>query len=477
MIYVYGGLFLLLLLAELFCSGYKKNVIRGLDRKEHPVRIFYPLAAKTVDLFRKITKTERTSKVDSMLKSLYVKENVEEEKYVYTVKKTAIAITAAAAASLIGFLLCFSRISIDTIRSLERNDPGGGTQTYELQVNYQGKEEEIDLSVEEEQYSRKEILSLFDESIEEIKQKALGENEDAEHVSKPLQFLSQYENIRVFWQIEDTEAVGYNGEIRAELKEGESLVLNILITLSMGEVSRIYNFPVVLVAPKLSEKEKLVSEIVASMEANNDLSEKEVLLPETIDGAKITFKKRQERNEAAILLLGFLAVAVIIVGYDMVLERKVKLRKEQMMIDFTEIVSKLSLMYGAGSSILNAWEKIACGNEEKGKARYAYQEMKLALEKIKSGVRERDAYAQFGKRCGLHAYIKLGNILEQNLSKGTKGMKALLKQETEDAFEERKRIARKKGEEAGTKMLVPMILMMVVVVVIIAVPAFMSINI
>ena len=56
-------------------------------------------------------------------------------------------------------------------------------------------------------------------------------------------------------------------------------------------------------------------------------------------------------------------------------------------------------------------------------------------------------------------------------------MKLLLKQEAEDAFEERKRIARKKGEEAGTKMLVPMVLMMVVVIVIVTVPALMSINI
>ena len=34
---------------------------------------------------------------------------------------------------------------------------------------------------------------------------------------------------------------------------------------------------------------------------------------------------------------------------------------------------------------------------------------------------------QFGRRCGLYPYIKLGNLLEQNLSKGTKGMKELLK--------------------------------------------------
>ena len=68
-------------------------------------------------------------------------------------------------------------------------------------------------------------------------------------------------------------------------------------------------------------------------------------------------------------------------------------------------------------------------------------------------------------------------MLEQNLTKGTKGMKELLAQEVADAFEERKRLARKKGEEASTKMLIPMIMMLAVVIVIVAVPALMSIGI
>ncbi len=146
------------------------------------------------------------------------------------------------------------------------------------------------------------------------------------------------------------------------------------------------------------------------------------------------------------------------------------------MLDFAEIVSKMSLLYEAGLSIYKAWEKIVSDHETTGKERFAYQEMKLALEKINSGVSEKEAYVQFGKRCGLHAYIKFGNLLDQNLSKGTKGMKQSLKEEVEESFEERKKLARKKGEEASTKLLFPMVLMLMVVIVIIAVPALMSIN-
>ncbi len=474
--YVFFGLLSALILWSVVFLRYKRAQFRSLNKKEHPLWFLYPAAAKLTDLFPRLFSGNRNGKVRSMLKSLYVKENVEEEAYLYSVKKTATILLVLIGVAILGSLVCFFRGGGDLIRTLERNDPGKGEQSYELQVNYRGREEEIQLPVEEEKYSKEEILALFEESLDAIEKEALGDNPDQEHVSRPLKFPYQYGPIQIFWEIEDTEIVGYNGEIRAELEEGESLLLNLFATLTLDSVSRTYNFPVVITAPEQTERDRLISGILQSIEETNSIYEKNIQLPDSLDGTAISFHSPKEKTAIVILLLGLSVVIVLAFGYDRSLEKKVRERREEMMIDFTEIVSKLSLLYEAGSSILKAWEKIVSDQEKKGRERYAYKEMKLALEKIKSGVRERDAYAEFGKRCGLHPYIKLGNILEQNLSKGTKGMKLLLKQETTDAFEERKRIARKKGEEAGTKLLVPMILMMILVIVIIAVPALMAVN-
>ena len=52
----------------------------------------------------------------------------------------------------------------------------------------------------------------------------------------------------------------------------------------------------------------------------------------------------------------------------------------------------------------------------------------------------------------------------------------MLRLETVQAFEERKARARRLGEEAGTKLLIPMFLMLAVVLVIVIVPAFLSIQ-
>ena len=223
---------------------------------------------------------------------------------------------------------------------------------------------------------------------------------------------------------------------------------------------------------------------------------KEVVLPEEVDGYRIRFHTKRYAEGYLFLLLAAGAVILILLFYDRNLEKQVKKRQEQMMLDFTEIVTKLSLLYDAGLSIHGAFERVVSDYEKKIREKpsgtslisrrkkapaqieyhFAYKEMKLVLEKIRRGSGEAQAYSQFGKRCGLYPYIKLGNLLEQNLNKGTRGMQQLLKKEVEDAFEERKRIARKKGEEAGTKLLIPMVMMLAVVIAIVAVPALMSMR-
>lgn len=56
-------------------------------------------------------------------------------------------------------------------------------------------------------------------------------------------------------------------------------------------------------------------------------------------------------------------------------------------------------------------------------------------------------------------------------------MTNLLQREAQEAFEERKNMAKKLGEEAGTKLMIPLFLMLAVVFVVVTVPAFLTIQI
>ena len=489
MIWVYGIILLVLTALFIFSAKYKKNLFKNLDKHEHPLGILYPMSAKMADLHMRIfPEGERSDRIRRLLRSIYVRENVEYEEYLYIVKKYASIAAVLAGISLLGLLTCAANSKINYIKYLNRPGVGESSKSYELDVDYKNKQDKINIDVSAARYTESEILELFEKSLDGVKQQMLGENESQECVTQPLNLIDEYNGFNIYWEIEDISEINYNGEIKADLEEGMTSLVNLYATFSLEDTSQIYTIPVMLSAKTLDDREKLINSITEQIDSDNDIHSDKVTLPEQVNGYNIKFSKTKEDNSGLLLLLGILALIAIVIFYDKALEDKLKRRNDQMMADFTEIVSKLSLLYEAGLSIHSAFERIVRDQEakedkynsglkkNKKDTRYAYTEMKLALEKIDSGMSESEAYAQFGKRCALYPYIKLGNLLEQNLNKGTKGMKLLLKQEVEESFETRKRLARKKGEQASTKMLLPMVLMLIVVIAIIAIPALMSMR-
>ena len=184
-----------------------------------------------------------------------------------------------------------------------------------------------------------------------------------------------------------------------------------------------------------------------------------------------------------------------------------KERMTQLELDYSQILWKLTMLLSAGLTIRGAFTKIAdqyvaehaaqgsgigehspkySGQTDRKTAkksqksqksaarRYVYEEMILTLREMRSGVPEASAYENFGRRCGLPSYIKLGSLLSQNLKKGSKGLTALLEHEAVLSMDQHKMAVRKLGERASVKMLLPMILMFGVVLIILMVPAFLS---
>ena len=106
--------------------------------------------------------------------------------------------------------------------------------------------------------------------------------------------------------------------------------------------------------------------------------------------------------------------------------------------------------------------------------RFLYEEIYRVANELESGVSEGTAYEHFSLRCRSQQYTRLVTLLSQNLRKGNSGLLPLLHEESKKALAERMDHARKRGEEAGTKLLLPMMLMLVIVMVIIMIPAYLS---
>ena len=136
-------------------------------------------------------------------------------------------------------------------------------------------------------------------------------------------------------------------------------------------------------------------------------------------------------------------------------------------------------MLGAGMQVKNIIALLLADYEKEEKKggddrEPLMAELLTANQSLHMGMPEQQVYYQLGRRLKLPCYIKLMTLLEQNVKRGTKGLSIFFEQEEAQALEDRKNLAKQYGEEAGTKLLGPMIVLLLVVMLIIMIPAFMS---
>jgi pilus assembly protein TadC len=158
------------------------------------------------------------------------------------------------------------------------------------------------------------------------------------------------------------------------------------------------------------------------------------------------------------------------------LDRRARDKKENLKRSYPKILRQLSLYVGAGMTVRSAFSKIA-EDAPDGTDEEIYEEMRYACHEMKQGFGEADVYERFGKRTGLPEYIKLCGMLSGNLKRGNPAFIARLREEAGIAMRERVLDSRKKGEEAQTKLLAPMMMMLAVVMVMIMIPAMTGIKI
>lgn len=186
-------------------------------------------------------------------------------------------------------------------------------------------------------------------------------------------------------------------------------------------------------------------------------------------------------RDSALYVCIIAVAAVIAIPYGRLkeLDKKLNYRNEQMIMDYPEIIRRFSLLIGAGSSMCGAWERIVNDYMKKRKNnsadfRYIYEEMRFSLYELKNGVSEAAVYEEFGQRIRLIPYMKLGSIFTHNLRKGNSYILKQLDMSSLDAYGQRRENIKRMGEEASSKLLLPIMLQFVLVLIIIMYPAVMS---
>ena len=362
--------------------------------------------------------------------------------------------------------------------SLMRREYGRGKYSVELGAEREGQVNTVDVSVLERVYTEEEIRELMPVFYQELEKTLLGKNTDPDQVREDLNPVSEIKGYPFYveWDFKNREVFNRMGEIKEDISpEGTLCEIEAHITYEGHDET--HSFSVMVYPKEVSAAEKIKKSIETALSEASDKSKNEELfkLPEDVEGIKVTWQERKKSSTGILVVMILAAVAVVYLGRDKDLDKKIKERDEQLIQDYPEMVSKLSLYIGAGMSIRVAWRKMVSEYQQKGIKRYVYEEMLLSCREMDSGVSELAAYQHFAKRCRLQRYVKLVSLLEQNARLGAAGFLSSMRSECKDALQERKANARRMGEEAGTKLLLPMVLMLAIVMVVIIVPAFVSI--
>lgn len=364
---------------------------------------------------------------------------------------------------------------------LERKESGEGSYEEDLKLSVDNGREELTYLVEvpEQILTRAEEEGYLAAARDEISQEFPGENLSLDCIRERVVIRDSYQGGKVaaVWSFDNYEIMDYEGNVISEEIAEEGELVKASVELSCGESRTLEEFYFQVLPVALNEQQILLRQLRKVIEAQGEAQGETFLrLPEQIGEHQLSWEEKRDYTSEEMLLFGaVLAMFIPLLEHSRKQEQQ-KRRKYLLEMEYPDMVSKMALLLSSGMTLQGAWRKIAYSYEEKRKSHTsirmpAYEEMLIACHEMETGTGEQRAYERFGERCGLAVYRKFSNILTQNLKKGSHGIVELLEQEADNAFEERKNAAKRYGEEAGTKLLFPMIIMLGIVIVILMVPA------
>lgn len=474
------------------------------SKEDDKLILLYPFCLFILERFQIDKRLDPNKKVKENLTLLNLNKDMLIVNKIYWCKKIAIMLVIVFGFNILSLVKTIDVSSNNLIkgRYIERPSYGEGDKIVDLNVTLKHIdnkfiEDNIKLNIIERRYKKNEIEEIMNKAREYIDANILEDNQSAEAIESPLNLIKTIPNtgLTIDWKLDDTGIINKNGQINdIKIKEGGELI-SLTAEIQYFEETTYYEFFLKIMPIKKSKEEVIIEKLKEEIDNSTtyNLNNEKVELPDKINDYQLYFSERKEKTDIALLFMGILFATIIFFAMDYDLEKKIIKKNSQMLMDYPEIIDKITLLLGAGMTIKGAWERIATEynqklerllNNKKVKInkkyedhkRYAYEEILITWHELQNGESEAKVYERFGRRTKLLPYLKFSSLIAQNLQKGSNGLLELLKFEAIEAFEDRKQMAKRLGEEAGTKLLGPMMIMLAVVLFIIIVPAFLSMG-
>lgn len=454
--------------------------------KKTILRLFYPLAYTVIQI-QPIHNQEREQRQQEAIRAIQIQGPLKETYLQFRLERISMVIGILVIVNIVCILLATTQVDLKKIYENKITRPSYGEYdenfTFEIQIEgYENSSETVTMTVGARQYTKEQLEGLASQIGEVLEKRVLGENSSLREIMYPLQLVDKITEygVLVKWDYDVANLIQSNGALQNEFEE-EERETELIAHVMSGEFSIEYTFPVVIKQKGRTAEENLILLYEKAMEEALESSkyDGEIILPTLIDGKEVYYIEKKNQDVLLFWILGI--IAAVIGGYtvEQQLYKKKNERDKQIMLDYPDVVNKCALLMSAGMTVLGAWKKMIEEYQQKRdnhtiEYRFVYEEMIVTWYELQNNVNERKAFEDFGRRMKALPYIKFSALLSQNSKKGLQKMSALMELEAIEAFATRKEMAKRLGEEAGTKMLLPMGIMLLLVIFIIMFPAFLT---
>lgn len=424
---------------------------------------------------------KRDQKLCTQIRSLEIvtKSQVEESILLFRCKQFSFLFLFLFLSICLGIIFSMKEEYIDSTIIIERNETGGGTKEVELFMKNDKQEIRYPFIVREIPYTKEQWEEKVKEAIDYVEKVMKGDNTSLDAVNRNLVFPRKAPNngIKITYETNHRTWVDENGNVDvSEIKEeGELVEIDVIFRYEDFEEIRTYTIR--LIPEVKSEEEKEYEEVVKKIKEKeeNSLYQIQFELPNKIGDYIIENTKGWNKNQGVFLILVLGIGILFFFREEEQMKEQMNERKEQLLKDYPEFIHQLILLIGAGMTLKSAFIRLSENYKKKkqltNKKHYLYEELIVTTYEFQAGLSEEEVYRNLANRIGLSSYKRIMELLIQNVKKGTKNLIEMLIREQESSLEMRKEQAKRLGEEAGTKLLMPMILLLGVVLLLVLYPA------
>ena len=352
---------------------------------------------------------------------------------------------------------------------LERDDYDGEVKTEDIRLSVDDKEYTYMMEIEPREYTEDQFYQEAHMQLDILESKILGDNPDLEHVSCSLNLPSEDE-AGVFaytWRSDNPTVLSSYGKVYLEEVKG-TIVVPLTVEISYRTYTMEHSFSVCVVQDmRGKDAVERAEETLQQIEKETRTDEK-LTIPEQLGEVGVSVKRQTKEHAMTWVAFGIVLAALLPVMMYARWKEERRKRNSALIDQYPSFVNRLWLLLGAGMTVQMGIRKIA--SEMKGDI-LLKKELEYAMHQLDTGSEESWVYEQLGQRLELPEYYQMFQHLSQHIRMGTKDLRNLMEQEMQLALQKRRELAKKKGEEASTKLLFPMVVLLILVMIMIVYPA------